>query len=68
MKAKSLDSFNMGIAPDEWAEIPEIKEGKPKGYTGEKRLYKIEGHNICRWYINFSGRWLSASEYFYITK
>lgn len=52
--------------PKDYAEIPEIKKGKPKYACS---LRQIEGANIVAWYADFGNRekdWRAVSHYFIV--
>lgn len=65
MKAKNLNHFASGPAPDEWRKIPEINMAKPVA-KGEISLQKLDRFNICYWMIRTGVYWKPASDFFYV--
>ena len=68
MKAISLNGPNTtSRAPDEWREIPEIKEQRPSPWGQENSLQRIDGTNVCVWLSNKGdGMWNINSDFFLI--
>lgn len=65
MKAKNLHHFGSSPAPEEWEEIQEISDAKPRHNT-ELSLQKLNGLNICLWMKRDYVYWEPASDFFHV--
>ena len=68
MKAKNIYHFSSSPAPKEWEEMPEIKKQRPSPIGHEVSLQRLDGTNICMWYIRARVFWKPASDPFIMEK
>jgi hypothetical protein len=69
MTAEKVAYIISRIAPEEWAQIPEIKKGKPV-YVKNKpvRLERYINTNLCAWYRLNSPCWILESDIYIVTE